>query len=285
MKLKLNSINHNSINLTMQKALIPSYGEDSVSFGEKIKTENPTKTLTNKEKEKCLFGIQNLQNSIKTININTCDIKLDKNGKIKTKGYVEFEQDLNNAAEGLFEFKNTIGKYQHGTEHFFTLDKHCLKVAQNIVNDKEFEKLTPKDKQIMLIVGLMHDVSKEEGKKDPHHPENSAICTYRALEGLGLDEKAKKKAYTLIKTHHWLEIINKAGQQSTSFKENEINRNEAIYNTALSLKDENNFELSKMLCRADLKSVRADDSFFYALKTLYDDFSSKIENEIQKINS
>ena len=253
----------------LEPEFVDKYSETISKLTSKIGFQD--KILTDDEQRQCLNGIKNLQKSIKSVDLNNCEIKVEETGYVSVSGYPEFEADLNDILVGLPEFKNTIGKCQQG-EHIYTVDKHMLKTLQNIVNDPEFEKLDDSDKKVLTITGLMHDLSKKEGAKDREHAENSAFDVYYILQRLNLENFEKIKIYNLIKSHHWLEIINKANDKE-----------KAIQDVAFDLRSDNEFEMSKILCRADLGAVRCDNSFYLDFKELYDDISSKIKDKVNEI--
>lgn len=229
------------------------------------------KALNQDEQTQALNGIKNIQTSIKSVDLNNCEIKIEENGSVSVSNNPQFEKDLNDILVGLPEFKNTIGRLQQG-EHAYTVDKHMLKVLQNIANDPEFEKLNNSDKKVLTIAGLMHDLSKKEGVKDREHADDSAFDTYYILQRLDIENFEKIKIYNLIKTHHWLENVCKAKD-----------REKTVQDIAYDLRSDNEFEMSKILCKADLGAVRADNSFYLDFKELYDDVSTEIEDKVNEI--
>jgi len=178
-------------------------------FSKKKKIEEPKKVekTIGKKTKATMQGIIDIQKSIKDVDIDNAKLSLNEDGYVKVEGYPEFESDLNKTLILFDAFKNTIGKAQNGN-HDYTLDKHLLKVVQNVVLNPDFDNLSNKDKNILTIAALMHDVSKKEGEKDPYHAINSAYTTSIALKRLDIDDKDKKTIFNVIKLHHWLEKAN-----------------------------------------------------------------------------
>ena len=264
-----NFFNSSKILELLEPEFIDKYSETISKLTSRIGLQD--KILTDEEQTQCLNGIKNIQKSIKDVDLNNCEIKVEENGYVSVSDNRQFEADLNDILIGLPEFKNTIGRLQQG-EHSYTVDKHMLKTLQNIVNDPEFEKLDDSDKKVLTIAGLMHDLSKREGVKDREHAENSAFDVYYILQRLNLKDFENIKIYNLIKSHHWLENICKAKDKEKT-----------IQDIAYDLRSDNEFEMSKILCKADLGAVRADNSFYLDFKPLYNNTSIQLEDKVNEI--
>ena len=64
----------------------------------------------------------------------------------------------------------------------------------------------------------MHDFTKTEGIVDKLHPVESAFDAYYILKKFDLTEDEQLKVYELIKSHDWLEKLNKASDKPEKFK-------------------------------------------------------------------
>ena len=95
--------------------------------------------------------------------INEVVRKYTKNNKLRIKNGNPIEKDLNTIFEYLPELKSIIGRKQH-RGHSLTLDLHSLQVLNNITLSEEYEQLSSKDKRVLSISALIHDITKEEGK-------------------------------------------------------------------------------------------------------------------------
>ncbi|UKI40765.1 MAG: hypothetical protein L6V95_11615 [Candidatus Melainabacteria bacterium] len=86
------------------------------------------------EQIKALKNILSIEDGLKNVNIENINILTIE--KDKTLNYIF------NAIPGL---KDTIGRKQAG--HTYTLDKHIISVAQNVVKDDEYQKLDDNNKK------------------------------------------------------------------------------------------------------------------------------------------
>ena len=179
----------------------------------------------------------------------------------------DLEESLNKILEGLPELKTLVGKAQHETQDY-SLDKHTLKVLQNIVKNPNFESLSDNDKRIITIATLFHDIAKAEGVVDKAHPVESAFDAFYIIQKFNLPEDEQLKLYQLIKTHDWLEKLNKTQENSDKLAKD----------IAFNMRHSNTFELSKILCEADLKSVKADESFWTQFKDAFVEKSQVVQN-------
>jgi len=170
----------------------------------------------------------------------------------------ELELLINKIMKALPELRTTINKKQHKT-HDFDIFKHSLKVMQKIVQNTEFERLNASDKKLMLLTALLHDIAKKESYVDKLHPSESAFDAFYIAKKFGLTRQEEIKLYYLIKNHNWFEFVN------TSEDVPEIK--ERLQSVAFDLQQGNLFEMEKILTKADLKSVKIDDTFYTSDKS------------------
>ena len=194
-----------------------------------------------------------------------------------TSGNAEIDACLNKIFELVPEFRTMLEKPQHGT-HKFDVLQHSLKVMQKITQNPEFEKLPDSDKSIMLLSGMMHDISKTEGHVDGYHAQTSGEDIYFLADRMGLSETDAQKLYTLCNNHNWLEYVNANGVSTQDLYARQVE-------VAQLFADGNMFEMAKMLTMADLKSVKGDDSFFGKFEGTYKQKVENIEEMIKLINS
>ncbi len=213
-------------------------------------------------------AIGNLRQKVEKFNNN----KITLNNENK-----EIEAALNNIIKAFPEFLMTIGKKQHKT-HSYTVDIHTLNVLQEVMKNPDYSILSDKDKKIMQMAVLLHDITKIERKVDKTHPAQSAYDAYNIISKMDLPEKDRIKIYELIKTHDWLEKCNKYGTSD----EQKI---EAKKSTAFDLRKGNIFEMSKILTKADLKSVKSNGEFYDKYKNELELASLEIDNYIKQIKS
>jgi len=181
---------------------------------------------------------------------------------------------LNNSVNTLIdafpELRPMIGRTQH-TTHDFDSFKHSLKVMQKIVQNPQFQNLNNSDKNIMLLASLLHDINKREGSIDHTHQDESAFDAFFISNKLNLSHDQKIKLFSLIKHHEWLAFVN----NSKLSDEQKLKNQKSV---AFDLQYDNLFNLANIFSQADLKSVKADDSFF-------NHFNSDLVSHTDKINS
>ncbi|MCQ2738943.1 MAG: HD domain-containing protein, partial [bacterium] len=170
----------------------------------------------------------------------------------------EVEAMLNQIVDALPELRTTIGRAQHGNNgtkgaHDFDVMKHSLKVMQKITQDSQFAKLNESDQKIMLLASLMHDITKAEGKPDKTHANESSFDSFFIAKKFNLTKEEEIKLYTLIRHHEWLEYVNTAKSEEQLTKR--------LQSVAYDLRQDNLFDMALMFTHADLRAVKADDSF------------------------
>ena len=104
--------------------------------------------------------------------------------------------------KGLPEFTEVIGKEQHNT-HEYSVDIHTLKVLQSAMNNPLYSTLSDKDKTVLKLSVLLHDLGKPGGKIDDTHANTSAYYADGILEKFKLSAEVKNRITDIIKNHHW----------------------------------------------------------------------------------
>lgn len=224
-----------------------------------------------------LNGFPNLQGSeykLSKINdekilqkIRECEsyiFEFTQNNNITIKGYLQASKDLAEISKAFPELLTTVGKIQSPT-HDFSLDIHTMKVLQNLFKSPEYLKLHPDSQANLRLAALFHDLTKSEGVVDKSHPNSSAFDVYYLLQKLDLPEKDKLKIYQIIKNHTWLK------QYSTQKGSDDF-----IKNLAFDLRENDAFELSSILTKADLKAVKRDEM-------MYDKFKETLQKAYKSI--
>lgn len=188
----------------------------------------------------------------------------------------DLEKPLNAVYEVFPELLSEIGRVQNGA-HEFTLDIHTLKVLKGIFLNPNFQLLSTSDQKVLKLAALFHDYTKAEGKKDFTHPTCSAHEAYYILSKLHLSEEERRKIYTLINTHHWLEMYSKA--QTPKILE------KIITSIAFDLQKDNLFEMSTMLAKADLQAVSRNNKFYEKHHGVFHSAVKDIQTKIDAIKS
>ena len=264
--------------------------------------EKLLETLTPTERNKAMdyFGFELIQRSDGILQMNGYPINVNNGAKMSeiadenTRNIIEkirplverfsnqneiiiennpaLAKELNDIIKAFPEFITIIGKKQHST-HDFTVDIHTLKVLQGIATNPRYQKLPDADKRILQIATLMHDLTKAENLIDKTHPQYSAYDTYYLLEKMELSESEKLKIYQIIKNHDWLERLNKSGSKSK----------EIARDIAFQLREGNLFEMASILAEADLKGVKANDSFYIKYKSALEDGNIEVQKLVEEL--
>ena len=184
-------------------------------------------------------------------------VRFSKENKIKCEN-PQIEQFLNEIVEVLPEMRTMIGKAQHGNNgtrgaHDFDVMKHSLKVMQKISQDPKFAKLNESDQKVMMLASLMHDITKSEGHPDGMHAENGAFDVFFIAKKFNLTPEEETKLYKICKHHEWLNFVN------TSKSESELTKR--LQSVAFDLQQDNLVDMAEIFTHADLRAVKADDSF------------------------
>jgi len=174
-------------------------------------------------------------------------------------GNTELDKQLNYIIKACPEFINTIGKKQHGT-HEHTLDIHCLLVlANSISNPAYLESLNSEDRSLLKIAAIFHDLVKKENEVDKGHQNQSSLYARSIVKKFFNNPEKRDRLYEIIQNHHWLEEYSTASDKELKAKE-----------LAFRFRRPNDFELAKIMARADLQSV--SDSF-------YEDYKNALAHE------
>lgn len=156
-------------------------------------------------------------------------------------GDAQTDKLLNQIIQDIPEFINIIGRPQHDT-HNYSLDGHTLKVLKEVVSNPDFEKLSDEDKNVAILLSLLHDIGKKSGVVDKGHESTSSLMATDILSKINLPESSKTRIIKLIKYHNWFEMI----------KTGRINCETAstIFDTPEDLL------IAEIFAEADIKSVR-----------------------------
>lgn len=191
--------------------------------------------------------LEDLKYCLKNTNLdNISDIKLFQQKIVLPDEFNELQNSLNQLVLVFPEFVQTVGRKQHNT-HKYTLDLHMLKAFQECTFDVEFTRLNNIDKRVLLIAAFLHDIEKDEGVVDKLHPVKSAVTVKNILKNIDIDNKEKERIHKIIHNHHWVQDLSKE----------EKTPEEVGYNIKLM----SDFELLKILARADLKAIGNDELY------------------------
>ena len=200
-------------------------------------------------------------------------IRFSENNPIKCENK-QVEKFLNEVVKALPEIRSMIGRTQHGNNgtkgaHDFDVMQHSLKVMQKITQDPKFKELNESDQKLMLLASLLHDITKAEGISDHTHASEGGFDTFYICKKLGLTEDEELKLFDLTRLHEWLGGVNKdikiRGEEEmepakVQEKKQEI-LNKRLQSVAFDMQTGNLFDMTLMFTHADLKAVKADDSF------------------------
>ena len=164
------------------------------------------------------------------------------------------------------EFSTIIGKKQ-STLHKYTIDIHTLKVLQNALNDKEYNKLDDESKIVLKFSILLHDFGKKEGIIDKKHPETSAKIATWILSKYNIPNHIKNRIIEIIHNHHRFEKYNK-NKISTNY----VN---TIFRTPKDIL------IAKIMTKADLAWI--NDEIFDIIRQLNNEFNEDFNNKRTKL--
>ena len=170
----------------------------------------------------------------------------------------QVEALLNEVVEAMPEIRSMIGRTQHGNNgtkgaHDFDVMQHSLKVMQKITQNPDFKKLNESDQRIMLLASLLHDITKAEGVSDHTHASEGGFDTYYICKKLNLTEDEELKLFNLTRLHEWLNFVNKSKSEEQLTKR--------LQSVAFDMQNGNLFDMALIFTHADLKAVKADDTF------------------------
>ena len=109
--------------------------------------------------------------------------------------------------KGLPEFTAVIGKEQHNV-HAYSVDIHTLKVLQSAMNNPLYSTLSDKDKTVLKMSVLLHDLGKSGGKRDEGHANTSAHFAEGILEKINFSKDVKNRITDIVQNHHWFAKYN-----------------------------------------------------------------------------
>ncbi len=168
------------------------------------------------------------------------------------------------------ELTTLVGKPQNEWHHFDTF-VHTLRVMQEVAKNERFQKLNEKDKQLLFIAALLHDISKAEGVVDKGHALTGAYDAYQIADKLGFSSIDKSKLFAIIRNHEWLKYYNKEGVS-------ELQKIERAKTVAFTLREGNAFELVSILSEADLKGMQRKDAAY----NMYEKAQREGNNEVAR---
>lgn len=150
---------------------------------------------------------------------------------------------LNALIKGLPEFTSIVGKEQHGT-HAYSVDIHTLKVLQSAMNNPLYEKLSDRDKTILKIAALCHDLGKRGGVVDTGHASSSAEYVTAILDKFPFPQGMKDRIIDIVDNHHWFEAYNTGSATAED--------------VAVRCRRPEDFMIYEILAKADFENVNKD---------------------------
>ena len=142
--------------------------------------------------------------------------------------------------KGLPEFTAVIGKEQHSA-HEFSVDIHTLKVLQSSINNPLYSTLSDKDKTILKMSVLLHDLGKLCGKRDEGHANTSAQFATGILEKFKFPTEVKTRITDIIENHHWFARYNMGFLP--------------VEDVAVRCRQPEDFKIYQIMAKADLENV------------------------------
>jgi len=120
------------------------------------------------------------------------------------------EHDMGDIADSLRKELDDLGIPYAGGQHrtqVFNVESHTLVLLANI----DLKELSPKDREVLILASIFHDIGKPEGKVDRKHPKKSAEIINQYTFS---DEEVKRRVLFLVEYHDGIIKYNK---ESASF--------------------------------------------------------------------
>lgn len=158
--------------------------------------------------------------------------------KVRIKSHPELAGHINKIIKDMPEFFNIfesiIGKYKG------ELHKHVFSAFQELLVHPEYQRLSPRKKNVMEIATLLHDMGKTVTEGTPHVKRSAEIAT-RMLKSKDIPAEDKELIIKLINNHHFSEEIKNGRMTHEDYTR--------IFN-------EDEFNLLKILVDSDIQSKR-----------------------------
>jgi hypothetical protein len=203
-------------------------------------------------------GFDGLPNNVEYTDLNSSPQVLEVAKKIKLEiekftsenkvvtGNSDVDEILTSLISGLPEFTSIVGKEQHGT-HAYSVDIHTLKVLQSAMNNPLYETLSDRDKTVLKISALCHDLGKRGGVVDDGHATVSAEYVAAILNKFSFPQGMKDRIIDIVNNHHWFAAFNSG--------------NIDAQDVAIRCRRPEDFVIYELLAKADLENV--NDTFHF----------------------
>ena len=207
----------------------------------------------------------------KLLPILTTEIGINTN-PISEKEKQDFEREITNLIKSIQSRneKNAIEKSFEqiyiGIPELKKIDskEHIIEVLEKVVQNPKFVSLNETDKKLLTIATLLHKIS--------NNPEESSFDAFYIMQRFNFSEDEQLKIYELIKTSDWFKKLN-----STDEKNSQILAQDIAFETRHS----NTFELSKILCEANLANEKISPKQMEEQSKKIDFYLNKLqENQI-----
>lgn len=187
------------------------------------------------------FGVNNVRDEVK----DAANSILEEIEKFTVKNETlfkdaELKKLFDSVIKGLPEFTGVIGKEQHNT-HEYSVDIHTLKVLQSAMNNPLYSTLADKDKTVLKMSVLLHDLGKPGGKLDDTHANTSAYYADGILEKIKFSADVKSRIIDIIQNHHW---FGKYNMELLSAED-----------TAVNCRRPEDFKIYQIMAKADFENV------------------------------
>lgn len=181
---------------------------------------------------------EDFKNAIQGIDIYSINIAVNSIfNRVNIKKMPQLTKGINKVLKDIPEFMYIFKprkQYKDG------LDKHVLATFQQLLCHPDYQKLTPKEKNVLELATLLHD----EGKAidlGPSHPDLSAKIVASRLKSKPIEDEDRQLILKLIKHHHY---------------SGNIAKKRMTYQEYAKIFNEDEFKLLKILTDADIKSKR-----------------------------
>ena len=152
----------------------------------------------------------------------------------------EHKKFFDSVIQGLPEFTGIIGK-EHYRTHEHSVDVHTLKVLQSSLNNPLYSTLSDKDKTILKMSVLMHDLGISGGIEDKEHAKTSAYYAAGILDKFKLPADVKDRITDLIQNHRLFASYNMGFS--------------SVEDVAVRCRRPGDFKIYRIMAKADFENV------------------------------
>jgi len=187
------------------------------------------------------FTSESLKNHLLSTDLDKITVSANPNNQITIPQSPLLEKSLNSFLE---TFPNFIEIFKHPQRDVDGLGTHTLKTLKEVLKNDDYKKLNDKNKNIIELASLFHDLGKIDAKGEKH-PKFSKIRTEKILKNVDMPKEDKETILKIVRHHYWNKIASDTPKKMKK------------YAKIFSLEDLN---LLKILTESDVKARTSKDN-------------------------